>query len=236
VTARQIMGVDESPEEGKTRVLARWNDAARSPAVVERVVGAGRALLWTTTADRAGSDWPVEPSFVLAIREAVRGTARPTSLANTVTVGERPRRLVRSSQQVANVRLNAPGGGEPQALAAVPVEDQKTDELGPGVAIDLSDTRRAGLYRITWDEGPLGAQQDIFAANPDGRESALERMSEKDLRALLAPLKLEVIAARGDGLDAFSATGQEVWHPLAWGLLGLLIVEPVLATWVGRSR
>lgn len=236
VTARQIMAVDEGSEPGKVRVLARWNDAARSPAVIERVVGDGRVLLWTTTADRAGNDWPVEPSFVLAVREAVRGTARPTPLSNTVSVGDRPRRVVRSSQQVSSVRLTPPGSGGPVALSAVPLEDKGSAEFGPAVAIDLPDTRHAGLYRLAWNEGPLGTQQDLFAANPDARESALERIGEKGLRAMLGPLKLEIASVRGEGIDAFSATGQEVWHQLAWGLLGLLIAEPILASWVGRSR
>jgi hypothetical protein len=236
VTARQVMAVDEGSEPEKVRVLARWNDAARSPAVIERVVGNGRVLLWTTTADRAGNDWPVEPSFVLAIREAVRGTARPTPLANTVLAGDRPRRVVRSSYQVSSVKLTPPGPGEPQDLAAVPLEGKGPDDLGPALAIDLPDTRRAGLYRLAWDEGPLGTQQDLFAANPDPRESALERIGEKDLRGMLQPLKLEVASLRGEGIDAFSPTGREVWRQLAWGLLGLLIAEPVLASWVGRSR
>lgn len=236
VTARQIMAVDEGSERGKVRVLARWNDPAGSPAVVERVVGDGRVLLWTTTADRAGNDWPVEPSFVLAVREAVRGTARPTPLTNTVSAGERPRRVVHSSHQVANVRLTPPGSGEPRALAAVPLDGRGGDDLGPAVAIDLPDTRRAGLYRVAWDEGPLGTQQDLFAANPDPRESALERIAATDLKALLAPLRVEVASVRGEGMDAFSATGREVWQRLAWGLLGLLVVEPILACWVGRSR
>ena len=238
VTARQIMTVGEEAEEGKVRVLARWNDVARSPAVIERIVGDGRVLFWTSTADRAGNDWPIEPSFVLAVREAVRGTARPTSLANTVSAGDRPRRVVRSSQQIANVKLTPPGSGEPQALSAVPLAStiKGADDLGPAVAIDLPDTRRAGLYRLTWDEGPLGTQQDLFAANPDRRESALARIRGQDLKAMLQPLKLELVSARGDGIDSFSATGQEIWHPLAWGLLGLLILEPILATWVGRSR
>ncbi|HEX3450301.1 MAG TPA: BatA domain-containing protein [Isosphaeraceae bacterium] len=236
VTVRQIMGVDEGPEEAKVRVLARWNDAPRSPAVIERVVGNGRVLLWTTTADRAGSDWPIEPSFVLAVREAVRGTARPTALTNTVSAGEHPRRLIRSNQQVSNVFLSLPGSGEPVPLRAVPIEVSPKDELGPAVAVDLPDTRRAGLYRLALEEGPLGTQKDLFAANPDRRETDLDRIGEKDLKAMLEPLKVEVTRARGEGLDAFSATGQEVWHQLAWGLLALLILEPILATWVGRSR
>ncbi|WP_165226275.1 BatA domain-containing protein [Aquisphaera insulae] len=237
VSVRRIMGVEEpSGEPGAVRVLARWNDPARSPAVVERVVGEGRVLLWTTTADRADTDWPIEPSFVLAIREAVRGTARPTSFAHTVTAGERPTRIVHSSHQLTSVRLTPPGGGEPRSLTSGSAEDRASGDATPAWEITVPDTRRAGLYRVSWDEGPLGTQQDVFASNPDARESELDRIAAADLKGLLAPLKVEVAAARGDGRDAFSATGREVWHEMAWVLLALLIFEPILAAWVGRSR
>jgi hypothetical protein len=236
VAIRQIMGVVEpGDEEGKVRVLARWNDPNRSPAVIERVVGEGRVLLWTTTADRAGNDWPIEPSFVLAVREAVRGTARPTRLANNVTAGDPMRVVVRSSHQLANARVTPPGGGEPKALTPAPLVEPP-DDRGPAVAIDVADTRRGGLYRINWDEGPLGTQQDAYAANPDPRESDLGRIGEPDIKAMLRPLEVEVASARGEGADLFSPTGREIWHELAWGLFGLLIVESIFATWVGRSR
>ena len=77
--------------------------------MAERILGEGRVLLWTTTADRAGNDWPIEPSFVLAVREAVRGSARPTRFDNTVTAGERMRRVVTSSQPISNARVTAAG-------------------------------------------------------------------------------------------------------------------------------
>jgi hypothetical protein len=237
VSVRQFMTIDEpSVGDGTIRVLARWNDPARSAAIVERVVGEGRALLWTTTADRAGNDWPVEPSFVLAIREAVRGSSRPTSWAHTVTAGDRPRRVVHSSQGLVNIRLAPPGGAEPRALAAVSIDDRASGDPTPASAIDLADTRRAGLYRLAWDEGPLGTQTDLFASNPDPRESALERIAAADLKGLLAPLAVEVAVAKGDGTDVSPSAGRESWHEMAWGLLGLLILEPILASWVGRSR
>jgi hypothetical protein len=217
-------------------VLARWNNPSRSPAVIERVVGEGRVLLWTTTADRAGNDWPIEPSFVLAVREAVRGTSRPTSWTHTVTAGERPKRVIHSSHQLANIRLTPPGRGEPKALSATPLDDRSSGDPTPASLIEIPDTLKAGLYRVSWDEGPLGTQQDLFASNPDPRESALERISAGDLKTMLAPLKVEVAVARGDGQDASATTGREVWHGLAWGLLALLILEPILSSWVGRSR
>jgi len=241
IAVRQIMTVDEGRAEKEndkdlSRVLARWNDPARSPAVAERIAGSGRVLLWTTTADRAGNDWPVEPSFVLAVREAVRGVARPTSLDNTVTAGDAIRRVVHTSQQVGNVRLTPPAGAEPVSLSAVPLEEQPTDPRGPAVAIDFPDSRRAGVYRLAWDEGPLGTQQDLYAANADPRESRLERIGSDELRKLMEPLDVEIVAVRGDGAEQFSPTGREIWRDLACVLLILLLVEAIFATWVGRSR
>src|SRR5262249_10291422 len=159
-----------------------------------------------------GNDWPIEPSFVLAIREAVRGTARPTSYAHNVTAGERPTRLVHSSHQLANVRLTPPGGGEPKSLASASIDDRTSGDTTPAWEILLPDTRRAGLYRVSWDEGPLGSQQDLFASNPDTRESDLERLAPADLRRMFDSLNIEIAAARGDGNDTFSATGREIWH------------------------
>ena len=237
VAVRQITAVEEpKADSDAVRVLARWNNAARSPALIERVVGLGRVLLWTTSADRAGNDWPIEPSFVLAVREAVRGTSRPTSWSHTLTAGDRPRKTIHSSHQLANIRLMPPGGREPKALASSPIDDRASGDPTPASLIELADTRKAGLYRLSWDDGPLGTQQDLFAANPDPRESRLDRIGANDLKTLMAPLKVDVAAARGDGKDASAATGREVWHGLAWVLLGLLILEPILASWVGRSR
>ncbi len=235
VAARQIMTVDDRGDTNQVRVLSRWNNPSRSPAVAERILGDGRVLLWTTTADRAGNDWPIEPSFVLAVREAVRGTARPTKFDNTITAGEPMRRVVHTSQQISNARLTPPGGGEPRSLRAEPLDEEPGDR-GPAIVMTIPDTRRAGVYRIAWDEGPLGTQQDLYAANPDPRESALERITGSELKSLLEPLDVEIARARGDGGSLFSATGREIWRDLASALLVLLIIESIFATWVGRSR
>ncbi|AMV40992.1 BatA domain-containing protein [Planctomyces sp. SH-PL62] len=234
--AAPVEGAEPKDADGKdeARVLARWNDPDRSAAVAERVVGEGRVQLWTTTADRAGNDWPVEPSFVLAIREAVKGAARATPTSNTVAAGDPIRRVVRSSHEVTNARLAPHEGAEPVSLSAVPIPEGPADDRGPSVRIDVPDTRRAGVYRLSWEEGPLGAREDVFAADPDPRESLLERIEADELKTLMRPLNVEV-AARGDA-ESFAATGREIWRDLASALLVLLVAEAALAAWVGRSR
>jgi hypothetical protein len=113
---------------------------------------------------------------------------------------------------------------------------ETTGDRGPGVTIAVPDTRRAGVYRVAWDEGPLGTQQDLFAANPDPRESDLARVTETELKTMLEPLDVEIAVARGDVAGLFSPTGREIWRDLAVSLLLLLILESLFAAWVGRSR
>ena len=191
-------GRREGRSSDQVRVLARWNNPARSPAVAERVLGEGRVLLWTTTADRAGNDWPIEPSFVLAVREAVRGSARPTRFDNTVT----GRRADEARRLLEPAGLQCPLDSSRRRRAAgrcavVPLGEEPGDR-GPAVEINVPDTRQPGSYRLAWDEGSLGTQQDLYAANPDPRESALERIAAAELKSMLEPLEIEIaVAARG---------------------------------------
>ena len=92
------------------------------------------------------------------------------------------------------------------------------------------------MYRLAWDDGPLGNQQDSYAANPDPRESSLERIGASDLKKMFDPLDVEVIVARTDDASLLSPIGREIWRELAAGLLVLLIGESIFATWAGRSR
>ena len=133
VAVRQFMAVEEPAEgRGEVRVLARWNDPGRSPAILERTVGEGRVLLWTTSADRAGNDWPIEPSFVLAVREAIRGSARPTP--------DRPHRHRRRSPPAGRpVRPagrqrpgHAAGRLRPEGPGGRPARPQVDRRPGPG--------------------------------------------------------------------------------------------------------
>jgi hypothetical protein len=239
VPVRWIVTVDEAAgtsgdRADDVRALARWNDPDRSPAVAERIVGAGRVLLWTTTADRAGNDWPVEPSFVMAVREAVKGAARATPMANTVAAGEPIRLVVHSSHEITNAQLKPPEGADPVAPSAVPRAEDPADDRGPSTRIDVADTRRAGAYRLSWEEGPLGAREDVFAANPDPRESLLERIAPDEVRGLLSPLDVEVVEARG--VETLGPVGREIWRDLAAALLVLLVAEAAFAAWASRSR
>ena len=235
VAVKQIMAVDEQGERDRVQVLARWNDPARSPALVERVVGDGRVLLWTTTADRAGNDWPIEPSFVLAVREAVRGTARPTRFDTTLSAGEPMRRIVRSSQQVANARLNPPGGGEPRALPSSPrgptattrgrrMRSTSPTRARPASTGSPGTKDRSGRSKTCTPRTPTPVKAHSGGSpRPTSRRSSTRSKSSLPSRGATHPECLPRPAAR-------SGTS---WH---WGLFSLLVIESLFAAWAGRSR
>jgi len=225
------------PGEGQqdVRVVARWNNAQGDIAAVERIVGKGRVLLWTVTADKRWSGWPTEPSYVLAMREAVSSVARTDANVRTVPAGGVLRYRLPANQEVKDTEIEVPRTEKPLPLA---VESEKRAGNSDTVNQFLvhPDTRRAGLYRMAWREPPGEAREELFAVNPDARESQLERIDESSLRQIWTPLDIEVIHAVADEDTLVAVRGEEIWRTLAVTLLGMMVVETCFATWAGRGR
>ncbi len=250
----QLHPVDD-PASG-VRVLARWNDAAASPALVEKPVGQGRVLFWTITADKSWSDWPTDPSYVLAMRETAKAIARTDSGTNDLTAGEILRCPVSSDRQIAAPTLELPGSDEPRQLSveADPAFAEKLSQSGDTASrqentaskqentasgfqyLVWNDTHAAGLYRLTWQESPGGAGANTFAVNPDARESDLARITIDELRTRWRGVEPEIITGLTSSGTNVSVRGQEVWRSMAFCLLGMMGLETCFATWVGRQR
>lgn len=225
------------------RVLARWNDAAASPALCEKVVGRGRVLFWTITADKSWSDWPTEPSYVLAMRETAKAIARTDATTNELTAGESLRCPVSGDRQIGSPMLELPGGDEPKPLTieAAPTPLDKALSKQENAADSLqylvwNDTRKAGLYRLNWQETPGGSASNSFAVNPDARESELARIPVEELRKRWRGVEPEIITALTTSGTNVGVRGQEVWRSMAFCLLGMMGFEACFATWVGRQR
>jgi hypothetical protein len=107
------------------RVIARFSDG--SPALVERVEGKGRVLLFASDLDRRWNDFPLNPAFVPFVIEAARYTAGPRRHANDFTVGA------------------VPPGVEPRPGV------YEIDREKGSVAVNV-DPREGALGRLTLDE------------------------------------------------------------------------------------
>ncbi len=213
------------PDAKDTRVLAKWNDPAGTPAAIEKSFGAGRCLYWTVTADRAWSDWPVDPTYVLAVREAAKALARGGAGGTAGIAGE-PLRLAVADGAVDPV-VETPAGGDPRGAA--------TENAGvPGErAFRFDATHRAGFYRLAWKEAEPKALD--FAVNPDARESASERVGAVELNEVFGGLRPEIVAL-GTADRGPSAGASELWRTAVLALIALLVAESAFAAWMGRQR
>jgi hypothetical protein len=218
------------PEEGDAaiRVLARWNDLQQSPALVEKQFGKGHVLLWTMTADRAWSDWPVEASYVLAMRLAAQGIAAQPETGVNVVCGQPIALPLDPDLAPQQVTLETPESAE---QLNVPVD--RSDAEHPRIFIPRTHT--AGFLSTSWDEGGVQARTQAFAANPEWNDARQARLTAAELPAFFGTLTPKVITVAPDAEDVATA-GNELWRYLLLGVLGFLGLESSLACWIGRVR
>jgi Aerotolerance regulator N-terminal len=224
------------PDAEPPRVLARWNNQAAAPAVLQKVFGDGSVLLWTTAADRSWSDWPTEASYVLAVRESARAIARTDARFRAYTAGQALAVPLPASRTITLPAIEVPHGKEPVPLvaggAAVGTQGAAPKEL----QLSYRDTRRAGMYTMTWRDSVTGPMRQQFAVNPDQRESNLERIKVDEFRSLWGALEPEVISVGSQGDASLAVRGREIWRMLAACLMGMLVFEACFARWAGRQR
>jgi len=214
------------------RVVLRFADEARTPAVVEGRLGAGRALFVATSLDDSWLERGLPFFLPVFLDEAAVWLTRPDEARRNLEVG---RRLVVSwlPRDAREVRFVAPGGTE-----AIPTRfDPRGEADRPTFVLDRVGT--AGAWRLLYAHDAAAGRgeglEEWFAVNPDPTEGRLLRASD----GALAPpgADLAVVASWGDGGAAVQrdARAAELARLLLGVLLGLLLVESILAWAFGRS-
>ena len=195
------------------RVLMRLADG--TPLLLERVMGAGRVLLFTSSLDREWNDLPVQPAFVplmAGIANHLLGGAGFTSeadLGSTLAV----RALGLSGGQIF----------DPRGEAA----------LGLGAGSDDVLLDQVGFYEVVG-----GGTTEVVAVNFDPRESDLTVIDAATLE------RWRGLGIRPGGVATpvavNMAAGETV--PTSWGpwlvilLLILVVVESAVGNWHLRIR
>ncbi|HUL60591.1 MAG TPA: VWA domain-containing protein [Anaeromyxobacteraceae bacterium] len=189
------------------RVLAAFDDGA--PALVEARRGQGRVLLFTSTADRDWTDWPIRTSYLPAMQRfaAYLAGGLEDRRAPPAPVGAPHAVKLEPGQTIA--ALVAPDGRELRGRA---LEAAGLDEGDPAVA--RFTPRLPGLWQVKLREG--GAERPApalaFAVWPDPRESDTRRLDAAELTAYFGG----ATHARVEGQASASAGHREI--PL-WTLL-----------------
>jgi len=227
IKINRYMAVEPVREKENVRVLARWNNSEAAPAVIEKRFGRGRVLLFTVTADKAWSDWPVDATFVLATRSAAKAIARGSSLQENISAGQPIQLTPAQGETATEAKIRNPAG-EFAPMQVVPGTDNAPATLR------FEQTGRAGTYTVSWKNAGAKEESRLICVSPNPRESDLEPIGDRDLSGLLDPLDATIVHYAGE--SSLSDKGHEIWRTLAVTLLMMAGIETLFAVWVGRER
>jgi hypothetical protein len=157
--------VDVDPADA--RVIARLTD--HTPLLVDRKLGEGRVLLFTSGFDSLTNDFPLHPAFVAFVEQTARylsGAGRAASARTVDSFFD----LRTAREQEPGLKLGVevvdPDGHRPLSLT----------EAAAAQSLRLS---RAGFYQVRLASG----REEVVGVNPDRRESNLDVMPD-DVRSL----------------------------------------------------
>ena len=214
---------------GDSGVLAWYDDG--TPALVERSVGQGRVIIWSSSIDDYWTDLPTQPVFLPFVRQLARHAGRFSDSRPWFTAGDvldLSRHGELTTGLIANV---APGTAAPILLLVAP----------SGKRVRFSDTTRAapllerGFYELRTQATAEGSGRPV-AVNVDLAESDLAHVEPRELVA--AVTATAGVSGGASGVAAGTAAererGQRLWWYLLIGAFLVLAAETILSNRLSR--
>ena len=206
------------------QIIARFDDGA--PALVERRVGNGRVLVWTSTLDLQANDLPLKSVFLPFIHRIVTTLGSYSERPSWLTVGDvlepaRAAPVPGSARQVTPRVVLTPSG-----------ERVTLDGEGP----DVLELAEQGFYEVR-AQGRDATPAMIVASNIDLGESDLTPMDPLELVAG-ATGRAGGAAAAGTNVtptDQDHERNQRVWWFLLFAAVVLLGLETLVGHRISRS-
>ena len=205
------------------RVIARYDDGG--VAALEKKVGAGRVLVWTSTLDDTWTDIAVKPIFLPLVHQLARYLAHYEPATSWYTVG-----------QVLD--LTARGKGRADRIVVTPSgERQNRTSAGEG-AEGLLELNQQGIYEIR-SAVSGGGRPEAIAVNLDPTESDLTALDPRELVATFTghasngPVQP---ATPQEMTREESERRQSLWWYLMFSGLLLLAGETIIANRLSRKE
>ncbi len=200
------------------RVIVRLGD--QTPLLLEKKIGEGRVMLFTSGLDNLTNDFPLDPAFVPFIEQSARYLAGSERKGGSRAV-DSYLELRTAKEKAEGVEVTGPDGKS--ALTFTQAANAQSFQL-----------TEAGYYQIRYPNG----SQDEIGVNPDPRESNLDVIPDD----VLALWKGGSSSQEASPTQAATAAKpgkipQSLWWYLMLALLALVIAESVVASsYLGTQR
>ena len=213
------------------------------PLVIENSIGRGRVLVQSFPISLNATNWPVTNSFVVVVHEWLEYLSGPSARTMNLSAGI-PLEWRYEDRDGRPVGLELPDGTKID-LTESP-KDYGVDQ--PAGVFRYHSTRLPGTYVARTSIQVKTPLEIPFHISPP-REELLAEPSSDDLRQQLVEVGQFDVANSSSALSASARTfwsqrdeststagGQPIWQWIVLGLLGLLLLELLLAGRIGRRR
>lgn len=227
VTQRGNAASSADQDAGDPQIVLKYADG--TPAVMERLWGLGRVVLFSSTADTAWNDLPVRLAFVPLVHRTLGAIVQRQDEGLNIRVGEKFARRVSPEFLDRDATFF-----KPRQTDAVR-DLRRVEMVNQAALLQYDQTDFAGVYDVSVTDPPLALK---FAAQAAAAESSLEALSEAQLKTLreVAQVVSWVPNLSLKNLVEKDRSGLEFWLPVA--LLALLVAaaETFLGQWFSRSK
>jgi hypothetical protein len=196
-------------DPGNSRVIARLTDG--TPVLLEKKIGEGTVLLFTSGFDNLTNDFPLRPIFVPFVEQTALYLSG-TQLRSGSRLVDSFLELRSSKEQAVSVEVIDPEGHRPLSL----------QEASSAQTYQLT---QAGFYELKLANG----RHDVIGVNADRRESNLEVIPEDALSLWRGNSGTGAAQAAGTGPAQEETRPYSLWWYIMLLVLAAAIAESLLA-------
>ena len=206
------------------RVIARFDDGA--VAALEKKVGAGRVIVWTSPLDDTFTDIAVKPIFLPLVHQLARYVAHYEPATSWYTVGQVLDLTARAKSRSDRIVVTPAG------------ERQNRISAGEG-AEGLLELNEQGIYEVR-SAVASGGRPEAIAVNLDPAESDLSALDPSELVATVtghaSQAQTQSAAEPQEMTREESERRQGLWWYLLLAGLALLAAETMIANHLSRKE
>jgi Aerotolerance regulator N-terminal/von Willebrand factor type A domain len=208
--------------KGAGRTLCAYTDPSSSPALVERALGSGRVILFTSALDRNGwndlplAGWP----FVVLLDQIAQELSHQSESQYNYIAGDEVTLPLPADSSLSKYLVRRPGG------------EQLPGEVPPGSkSLVLHNVDQIGAYEVVSNRDEKVAFSSGFSANASPTESDFTRISGDELDKIVGKGRYSV-ARSIEGLTrnvTVGRVGQEVFSLILGLVLAVFCAEQLVA-------
>jgi Aerotolerance regulator N-terminal/von Willebrand factor type A domain len=204
-------------DPGDATVAARLSD--QTPVLLEKRIGEGRVVLFTSGLDNVTNDFPQKPIWVPLIDRTARYLSGTESRSGSRVV-DSFLELRTAKERSVSVEVTDPDGKRPLSLS----------EASTAENYQLA---RAGFYELRLANG----RRDMVGVNPDRRESDLSQISEEALSLWRGTGGQQAQQAASGGPAANQTAPFGVWWYVMVLVLATAVAESAFSSqYLGTQR